>query len=145
MRDTLLHMFPVAGSRQGPTTVFRMSSSSAEHVKYFLPSVKSLVVVASAFLSPLSNLFCSAGPYAQLTLCRSKGWVEVDQADHTGLDAYEDTRSSFHHNHISFFYAASRQRFISSVNILLSRISAKITRMSLRITAQSASFFLRGW
>ena len=48
-------------------------------------------------LIPLSNLFCSPGPLAQLTLYRSKGWVKVTKLNPAGLYAYEEVRSSFHH------------------------------------------------
>ena len=140
------------------------TSSSKETVKHFLiPSVKVVLLWwLPPFLSPLSNLFCSPGPLPNLPYTDQRGGWKLTKLNPAGLYAYEEVRSSFHHNlilllrrllaavhsfhhnAISSCYAASSQRGISSVNILLSRISAKSTRMSLRITAQSASVFLRG-
>jgi len=156
---------------QGP---FRLSaafssnipSSSKETVKhFFISSVKALLLW---WLPPFDPLYLTSFvlraimpnlPYTD----QRDGW-KLTKLNRTGLCCLRrnngppstTTVSSFlrrllaavysfdHTNSISSCYAACSQRGSSSVNILLSRISAKSTPISFRITAQIASFFSRG-
>ena len=51
-------------------------------------------------LIPLSNLFCSSGPKPNLAYTDQRGGWKLTKLNHTGLYAYEEARSSFHHNRI---------------------------------------------
>ena len=140
------------------------SSSSKETVKHFL--ISSVKAVLLWWLPPFDPLYLTSfvlrAIMPNLPYTDQRGGWKLTKLNPAGLYAYEEVRSSFHHNRIlllrrllaafrssqhnaiSSCYAAFSQRGISSLNILLSRISAKSTRMSLRITAQSASVFARG-
>ncbi len=142
----------------------RTPSSSKETVKHFL--ISSVKAVLLWWLPPFDPLYLTSfvlrAIMPNLPYTDQRGGWKLTKLNPAGLYAYEELRSSFHHNRIlllcrllaavhtfrhhssSSCYAACSQRGSSSVNILLSRISAKSTRMSLRITAQSASVFARG-
>ena len=142
----------------------KTSSSSKEDVKHVL--ISSVRAVLLWWLPPFDPLYLTSfvlrAIMPNLPYTDQRGGWKLTKLNPAGLYAYEEVRSSFHHNlilllrrllaavhsfhhnAISSCYAAFSQRGISSVNILLSRISAKSTRMSLRITAQSASVFSRG-
>ena len=139
-----------------------LPSSSRESVKHFFSHLLGPCRCGGfRRLIPLSNLFHSPGLVPNLPYTDQRGGWKLTKLNPAGLSAYEEVRSFFHHNRIlllyrlrrrfvvlimqySPYYAACSQRGSSSVNILLSRINAKSTRMSLRITAQSASVFARG-
>ena len=86
--------------------------------------------------------FSSAHPNLPYTDQRG-GW-KLTKLNPAGLFCLRRSTVLLPPQTLSSFHAAFSQRGSSSVNILLSRMSAKSTRMSLRITAQSASVFWRG-
>src|SRR5271157_2891726 len=131
---------------------------------FFISSVKAVLLW---WLPPCDPLYLTSfvlrALMPNLPYTDQRGGWKLTKLNPAGLYAYEEVRSSFHHNHIlllrcllaafrslhhtngsSFSYAACLQHGSSSVNILLSLITAKSTRISFRITAQSASVFSRG-
>ena len=131
------------------TCSLRLPSSSKEESQVFssqytlLKSVNGCGGTSTFFPFHLTSFILRA-IYAQLTLCRTKRVVEVDQAesrkpyDLRSSSVLPSTTTTF------LFYALASAGAISS-NPRSSRNSAKITLISLIATAQIISFLLGCW
>jgi hypothetical protein len=101
-----------------------------------------MVVVAFNRFSFSPNLFYSTGLFSQLTLCRTKRVVEVDQAESCKSSDLRSTTVLPSTTTTFLCYAAASVTGATSSNVRLSRNNAKITLISLIATAQRISFLL---